>query len=117
MEKIKSLCVMRELVKALSQLENQLVEKYGVSLNEAMALCSLSDGTLTASEISELIGLAPSHTSKVIRSIEDKGFINRTLGKEDKRTMFFELTESGFATIAKIKADGVEIPELLSPLF
>jgi len=49
MEKIKSICVMRELFKALSELETRLMEQYGVSLNEAMALCCIGGDTLTAS--------------------------------------------------------------------
>lgn len=32
---------MRELLKALSELENQLITTYGISLNEAMVLCSI----------------------------------------------------------------------------
>ena len=32
---------MRELFKALSELETRLMEQYGVSLNEAMALCCI----------------------------------------------------------------------------
>ena len=94
---------MRDLLKALSKLENQLVEKHGVCLNEAMALCSLYDGTLSASGISEMIGLAPSHTSKVIRSIEEKKLIKRSLGKQDKRTMYFHLTESGNDIMLRLK--------------
>ena len=43
---------MRELFKALSELETRLMEQYGVSLNEAMALCCIGGDTLTASVIS-----------------------------------------------------------------
>ena len=32
---------MRELFKALSELEANLIEQHGVSLNEAMALCCI----------------------------------------------------------------------------
>lgn len=67
---------MRELFKALSELETRLMEQYGVSLNEAMALCCIGGDTLTASVISENTGLSASHTSKVIRSIEEKERIN-----------------------------------------
>lgn len=42
---------MRELFKALSELETRLMEQYGVSLNEAMALCCIGGDTLTASVI------------------------------------------------------------------
>lgn len=71
---------MRELFKALSELETRLMEQYGVSLNEAMALCCIGGDTLTASVISENTGLSASHTSKVIRSIEEKELIVRNGG-------------------------------------
>ena len=78
---------MRELFKALSELETRLMEQYGVSLNEAMALCCIGGDTLTASVISENTGLSASHTSKVIRSIEEKELIVRKFGDKDKRQM------------------------------
>lgn len=108
---------MRELVKALSDLESQLVEMYGVTLNEAMTLCSIGDGTLTASEISELTGLAASHNSKIISSVEKKELIQRSLGEKDKRQMQFILTEKGKTCLVKMKVNRICIPELLKPLF
>ena len=116
---------MRELFKALSELETRLMEQYGVSLNEAMALCCIGGDTLTASVISENTGLSASHTSKVIRSIEEKELIVRNLGDKDKRQMHFtfSLTKSGTKIYLNIykqflkKANEIEIPELLKPLF
>ena len=98
---------MRELFKALSELETRLMEQYGVSLNEAMALCCIGGDTLTASVISENTGLSASHTSKVIRSIEEKELIVRNLGDNDK----------GRECLEALKANEIEIPELLKPLF
>ena len=117
MEKIKSICVMRELFKALSELETRLMEQYGVSLNEAMALCCIGGDTLTASVISENTGLSASHTSKVIRSIEEKELIVRNLGDKDKRQMHFTLSDKGHECLEALKANEIEIPELLKPLF
>ena len=85
---------MRELFKALSELEANLIEQHGVSLNEAMALCCIGGDRLTASAISEHTGLSASHTSKVIRSIEDKELIVRSLGDKDKRQMYFTLSDN-----------------------
>ena len=87
---------MRELFKALSELETRLMEQYGVSLNEAMALCCIGGDTLMASVISEKTGLSASHTSKVIRSIEEKELIVRNLGDKDKRQMHFTLSTKIF---------------------
>lgn len=108
---------MRELFKALSELETRLMEQYGVSLNEAMALCCIGGDTLTASVISENTGLSASHTSKVIRSIEEKELIVRNLGDKDKRQMHFTLSDKGRECLEALKANEIEIPELLKPLF
>ena len=63
---------MRELLKALSELETQLINTYGISLNEAMVLCSIGGETVTAGMIVERTGMTPSHASKTISLIEKK---------------------------------------------
>ena len=83
---------MRDLLKGLSELENRLEETYGVSLNEAMVLCSVGAETVTA-------GMA------------------RKLGEQDKRQMYFTLTRKGKNCLERIKEQGVEVPEWLAPLF
>ena len=117
MEKIQCICGMRDLVRALSQLETQLEENYGVTLNEAMVLCSVGDETVTAGVIVDRTGLKASHASKVIRQVEEKGLLSRHLGEDDKRQMCFTLTAGAVDCLQRIKARGVEVPELLRPFF
>ena len=62
----------------------------------------LSDETCT--------GMTPSHASKTIRSVEDKGLLSRKLGKQDKRQMYFVLTRKGKGCLEEIKEKGVEVP-------
>ena len=111
---------MRELFKALSELEANLIEQHGVSLNEAMALCCIGGDRLTASAISEHTGLSASHTSKVIRSVEKKGLIERivrSLGDKDKRQMYFTLSDKGKICLNQLKENEIEVPKMLKPLF
>lgn len=108
---------MRDLLQALAALEAQLMDTHGVSLNEAMVLCSIGSETVTASTIVERTGLAASHTSKIIRAVEQRELIVRQLGEKDKRQMYFTLTASGLACLQGIRRDGVEIPDYLRPLF
>ena len=61
MEKIKCICVMRELFRALSELESRLMQSHGVSLNEAMVLCAIGKERVAASTILERTCLTPSH--------------------------------------------------------
>lgn len=116
---MNSICVMREIYKALEVYEKEFESKYGVCLNEAMALCSLTQGsgTLSASEIAGKTGMSNSHTSKVIRLIESKEMVERALGKEDKRQMYFSLTEKGRACLQQISCKEIEIPDILRPVF
>lgn len=108
---------MRELFKALSSLESDLEAKYGVSLNEAMVLCSIGKETVTAGTIGERTGLMASHTSKVIGKVEEKGLLVRSLGEKDKRQMYFTLTEKGHACLQEVADKGVDVPEVLLPFF
>ena len=117
MEKIICICVMRELMMALSDFENKLMDAHGVSLNEAMVLCALGGECITASVIAERTGLRPSHTSKVIGSLEDQGYLMRELGKQDKRQIYLSLTNEGKVCLDRIKAYQFEVPDLLKPVF
>ena len=107
---------MRDLMRALSELEIQLVDNYGVTLNEAMVLCSVGGDTVSAGDITACTGMTPSHASKTIRSVEDKGLLTRKLGEHDKRQMYFALTRKGKNCLGRIKEQGVDAPEWLAPL-
>ena len=115
---MNTICKMRDIYKALSIFETAFEEVYGISLNEAMVLCALREAgkEITSTAIAERTEMAPSHTSKVIRAVEDKGLIRRALGEVDKRQMYFSLTEAGKKRLTELDLDKVEIPEMLKPL-
>lgn len=115
---MKTICMMRELYKALSTFEAAFERKYGLSLNEAMILCALHEANkeMTSTAIAERTELAPSHASKVIRSVEIKGLIKRDMGKVDKRLMYFTLTPAGVTRMQAVSLEKVEIPELIQKL-
>lgn len=108
---------MRELFRALSDLESHLLQAHGVSLNEAMVLCAIGKEQVAARTIVERTGLTPSHASKVIRAVEERNLLVRTLGEKDKREMYFSLTDEAFRCLKGIRDEGVEVPEILQPLF
>ena len=115
---MEKLCRIRELQRAVNRFEAALERSYGICLNEGMALCSLSKaGRLSCGELGEMLGLTPSNTSKVLRSVEGKGYVNRALGTTDKRQMYFSLTEKGRVLLGSINCEEIETPELLKTLF
>lgn len=114
---IKRLCKIRDLQRAVYQFELQFEKKYGISLNEGMALCSLSKtANLSSGELGELLGLSTSNTSKVICSVEKKGYVERVVGTKDKRNMYFSLTASGQDLLKNIGCGMVEVPQSLEKL-
>lgn len=116
MEKIESICMMHGVMQAISLMERQLNERFGLTMNEAMFLCCVGKDTLSASTISQTTCLTPSHASKVLRSVEKKGYLRRTLGKTDKRLMNFTLTPKGLGILQSLHEQPLEVPELLQPL-
>lgn len=108
---------MRELMVALSDLEKQLEDAHGVSLNEAMALCALGEQRATATVIAERTGLRPSHCSKVIGALEKRALLLRELGKSDKRQMIFSLSDAGKSCLAGIRAYAFDVPPTLQGFF
>lgn len=116
MEKIQTICMMRDLVRALAQLEDELVRTCGVGLNEAMVLCAIGRGSATAGDVARCVGLLPPNASKVVRSVERKGLVGRSLGETDHRRMYFTLTPAGLACLDRLRDGLTDIPPLLQPL-
>ncbi|GAE20993.1 3-to-5 oligoribonuclease A [Bacteroides pyogenes JCM 10003] len=79
-----------------------------------MLLCSLSKvDRLSSGEIAETLGLTNSNASKVIRSVEDKGLVERVMGVVDKRQMYFSLTRKGKKALSEIVCEELEMSDLL----
>lgn len=116
---MKTICMMREVFKAIGAFEEEFQQTYDLSLNEAMILCALNEtGTpMTSTALSKRTELRPSHTSKTIRSLENKTLIKRTLSDTDKRLMYFSLSKTGKDKIENLSLEQVEVPDLLKPLF
>ena len=107
-----TLCKIRDLQRAIARFEAAFIQRFGLTLNEGMLLCTLLElSCLSASELAEALGLTPSNTSKVIRPVEDKQLIARLISKEDKRHMLFTLTPEGRRLIQEIKESTHEVPE------
>lgn len=116
---MKTICAMREVFRAMSSFEIAFEKTYNISLNEAIILCALQDSIqkMTATNLSKQTELSPSHTSKMLRILEEKGLIIRTLGNQDRRQMYFHLSQAGKQRMGELKLDKVEIPNLLKSLF
>lgn len=114
---VKAFCRIREIHKAVCDIETRLEHEFGVNLNECILLCLLSsEGSLSSGDIAEKMGLTHSNASKVIKSAENKGLVERSLGSCDKRQMYFSVTASGADKLGTVDAGIWEWPECIGRL-
>lgn len=107
------LCKIRDIQKALEVYEMSFEQLNGLSLKEGMLMCCLSEKECTATELANQTDMTSSNCSKIISSIEKKGFVVRQFGKDDKRNMWFTLTESGTHKLRELKLHLPELPDIL----
>jgi len=112
----ETLCSIRDIYRSIRNFEVKFQKKHDLSLNEGMLLCSLKGSTHSSGEIAEMLGLTNSNTSKVIKSVEDKGFIKRMLGDGDKRQMYFCITDRGRDKLKEIKCEDTKMNEMLAQI-
>lgn len=110
---VRTLCQIRDVYRAIYDFELNFQQLYDLGLNEGMLLCSLNAQKYSSNELASVLGLSNSNTSKVIKSVEKKGLIRRIVGKEDKRQMYFALTDLGKKKLELIKCAEFDIPETL----
>ncbi len=113
---VNNLCKIRDIYRSIYEFENNFQEKYNLCLNEGMMLCSLNEKERTSSELATILGLTTSNTSKVIKLVESKELVMRKIGKEDKRQMYFSLTDLGREKLSAIKCNEMQLPDLLKSI-
>ena len=104
------------LMAAIRELESNLLDSTGCDLNQAMLLCVIADDSLSATEIASQIGVLPAQNSKLLAAAEDRGWVMRRLGHDDKRKIYFNLTEEGRRQLEKVKALNIDVPDLIRPI-
>ena len=109
------MCRLRDIYRAIAEVENEMLSTFGMNLNEAMLMCQLNDKAgLTAGEIADALGLTQSNASKVIRSLENKKLLVRSLDKTDKRVMHYQLTKAGREKMQTMNCDELTFPPILN---
>lgn len=114
---MECICNVKDIFKTLYQFEKDFADAHNITINEAMLLCCLKDSDCkTAGTLCEYIGLSNSRVSKVITSVENKGYIDRSLCKEDKRQMLFSLTDKGKEKVDQMMSAQLNFDKLLQDL-
>lgn len=111
------ICRLKDIYKALYSFEKGFSESNGITINEGMVLCCMKDGrSRSANELCEFVGLSNSRVSRIITTVESKGFILREMGSKDKRQMIFSLTNVGKGKIKEMLAQEMDFSQLRTQL-
>ncbi len=92
-------------------MDRDLKSKHGLSLSEYEILVRLSeapDRRLRMAELAEHASQSRSRLSHTCSRLESKGLVQRNNCPNDKRGVFAQLTEEGYATLERAARDHVE---------
>ena len=107
------LCALKGFLRAISILEEEIRGKYGLTLTEALCLCSIGGGCNAAGNLAEEVGISASRLSRLLSSLEAKGLVERRRRDDDRRNWTNAPTQAGDSLIARMKTEGVNLPQEL----
>lgn len=114
---MEAICKLKDIYKALYHFEKEFSEKNGITINEGMILCCLKNGEpKSANELCDFVGLSNSRVSRVLNTIESKGYIERKIGTLDKRQMIFTLTDLGKQKMEEMLSKDIDLSQLAGQL-
>ena len=108
------LCSIRKIQTALKRFEETLKKETGLSLNDALCLCSIGKDFHEPSAISKQLELSPSRITRVLDTLEVRGYISRRISDTDRRGIWVELTDDGKAIIEKYQCTEIRVPQELA---
>ncbi len=106
---MECLCKIKTVFKKIHEFEQKLQTGHNVTINEAMVICCLCGTKKSSGGIAKETEISLSRTSRVLLSLEQKGYVKRSLGDKDKRLMMFVLSEAGKMKLAEINSLNVNL--------
>ena len=87
----------QRLAQALARLERHTAAEHGVSVSQLRVMMSLTHapGGIRISDLAHEQGLAVSTMTRNLSLLERKGWIQREIGRDDRRTVLVTLTGDG----------------------
>lgn len=90
-------------------IERRLEAEHGLSVREFSLLTVLSrqiegtGGHLQMRQVAEAIVLSQSATTRLVARMEDRGLLERTICADDRRGIYTNVTETGFALLERAR--------------
>ncbi|MET9295195.1 MarR family transcriptional regulator [Streptomyces sp. NPDC003077] len=91
-----------------STLDKRLQRGHGVSVAEYTALVVMREnakaGGVRMQDLAEAIGLSQSTVSRLVARLESEGLATRSIGEEDRRVMYAQISDQGKAVVTAAAA-------------
>lgn len=95
---LRILRALRRITRSIALHSRQLAAYSNITAPQLVCLRAVvENGPLTATAISREIHVSPSTVVGILDRLEDKGWIRRERGREDRRIVFVTATEAGIA--------------------
>lgn len=97
---LRILRALRRITRSIALHSRQLAAYSNITAPQLVCLRAVVDsGPLTATAISREIHVSPSTVVGILDRLEDKGWILRERGREDRRIVFITATDEGIALV------------------
>lgn len=102
-----SLCFrINKVANQLNTKFNHILQKYDIAIEQRVTLEIIKkENDVTLTKVSNILQKDKTTMSRTISTLSKKGYINRTIKKDDKRVTILSLTRKGEETLAKSKVD------------
>lgn len=80
----------------------------GLTATQFIMLAALRNGPIPVGKVAEMIGIAKPNATPVVRSLIERGFVEKRTDDTDRRLIIIALTESGNDIVARMIDHGVQ---------
>lgn len=107
------LCAVRKIQNGLRELEEELQQRWNISLVEAMCLCGIEQGYKEIAQLTKELSLSPSRLTRIIDSLELKQLLIREQSPESRRSIYLALTPKGRSVMKEYHCAPIAVPDAL----
>ena len=108
------LCSLRRIQTALKHFEDTLKAETGLSLNDAMCLCSIHKGLHEPGQLAKELELSSSRLSRILDALEGHSYVTRRLSEGDRRNITVLLTDEGNRLVETYRNADLTLPDELA---
>lgn len=101
---MKDLCQVKDVLATIVQLEARIRRETGLSLNQALVLCCLSQCSLTPTQLAAQLRIPVPSLSRLLGTLVGRQLTIRHPSQDDARQTLVSLTPSGQLVAARLQA-------------